>query len=98
MFEREKPMQACAVWKCSGCGALTPDRVRACDCPTAYLYREIDGVMEHHVKTDVEQYPFPRGIGRVSDNAQVLIVFFDREPTDDEMRAVHDALREMQHG
>lgn len=27
-------------WKCSGCGAPTPDRVRCCECPTSCVSRE----------------------------------------------------------
>jgi hypothetical protein len=33
--------------------------------------------------------PGARGIGRVADNEQALILYFDRKPTDDEMRAIH---------
>lgn len=34
-----------------------------------------------------------KGIGRDPDNEQVLFASFDRRPTDDEMRAIHDLLR-----
>lgn len=33
------------------------------------------------------------GVGRDPENARVINVFFSREPTDDEMRAFHDAVR-----
>jgi hypothetical protein len=33
--------------------------------------------------------PRARGIGRVSDNENAVILYFDRKLTDDEMRAVH---------
>jgi len=84
-------------WKCAGCGKITPDRVRACECPTACLYREgDDGHLDHNVKTEVEQYPRPCGIGRIADNNKVLMVFFERQPSDDEMRTVLDTLKEQQ--
>lgn len=28
------------AWKCAGCGAPSPDRVRACNCPTEVLWQE----------------------------------------------------------
>jgi hypothetical protein len=28
------------AWKCAGCGVPSPDRIRACDCPTAVLWQE----------------------------------------------------------
>lgn len=28
------------AWKCAGCGALSPDRMRACSCPTEVLWQE----------------------------------------------------------
>lgn len=34
-----------------------------------------------------------RGVGRMFDNEKALLVIFDRKPTDDELRAVHDKLR-----
>lgn len=37
-------------WKCSGCGAVAPDRVEACDCPTISLYRWSGEYMEHAIK------------------------------------------------
>ena len=37
-------------WKCSGCGVLSPDRVRCCECPTGVLYRCEGGRMTHEVK------------------------------------------------
>lgn len=98
MFEREKPMQSGPDWKCCGCGALTPDRVRACECATSCLYREIEGQMEHHVKTEVELYPCPNGIGRVHDNERALIIYFESPPSDEQMRGVLDALKESQRG
>jgi len=33
------------------------------------------------------------GVGRDADNERTLIVYFDRRPTDDELRAVHEHLR-----
>lgn len=36
--------------------------------------------------------PPVRGIGRVADNEKAIILYFDRKLTDDEMRALHDAL------
>lgn len=32
------------------------------------------------------------GIGRMADNDKALLVYFDRRPTDDEMRDIHDRL------
>lgn len=26
-------------WKCAGCGAASPDRVRVCSCPTSVVYK-----------------------------------------------------------
>ena len=34
------------------------------------------------------------GTGRVADNEQVLLVMMSRKPTDDELREIHDILRE----
>lgn len=28
------------AWKCAGCGMPSPDRIRACNCPTAVLWQE----------------------------------------------------------
>jgi hypothetical protein len=36
-----------------------------------------------------------KGIGRVADNEKAIILYFDRRLTDDEMRALHDHLREI---
>jgi hypothetical protein len=33
--------------------------------------------------------PGAKGIGRVADNEKALILYFDRKPSDDEMRAIH---------
>ncbi len=32
------------------------------------------------------------GVNRMGDNPQAILVHFNREPTDDELRALHDAL------
>jgi hypothetical protein len=34
------------------------------------------------------------GTGRVADNEQALLVMMSRKPTDDELREIHDVLRE----
>lgn len=33
------------------------------------------------------------GVSRVADNQRAILVSLDRSPTDDEMRALHDAMR-----
>jgi hypothetical protein len=33
------------AWKCAGCGVPSPDRVRACNCPTAVLWQEGAGTV-----------------------------------------------------
>ena len=33
------------------------------------------------------------GVGRDADNAKVLVVYFEREPSDDDLRRTHDLLR-----
>ena len=38
-------------------------------------------------------WPGAVGVSRDAENPQVLSIFFDREPTDDEMRALHEGLR-----
>lgn len=38
------------AWKCAGCGIKTPDLVRACDCVTDVLFREISGRLVHEIK------------------------------------------------
>lgn len=35
-----------------------------------------------------------RGVGRSADDQRTLLVAFDRIPTDDDIRAVHETLRE----
>lgn len=35
-----------------------------------------------------------KGISRMGDNANALLLHFDRRPTDDEMRAVHEVVKE----
>ena len=37
----------------------------------------------------IVKVPQPRGIGRVGDNTKAIIIYFDRELTDNEMRALH---------
>lgn len=42
-------------WKCSGCGVVSADRVRRCDCATACLFiyepgRMDGGTMRHEIK------------------------------------------------
>lgn len=39
------------------------------------------------------QYLKAIGISRMSDNEKALLVCFNRKPTDDEMRRIHDMLR-----
>lgn len=34
-----------------------------------------------------------RGVSRVADNSKALLVSFDREPTDDDIRALHEGLK-----
>ncbi len=34
------------------------------------------------------------GVGRISENSKALLVALTREPTDDDMRSLHDFLRE----
>ena len=50
-------MTAMVEWKCSGCGAVSKDRVRSCDCPTVCLFSGPPGNMVHSTKlpTKVEQ-------------------------------------------
>lgn len=40
-------------WCCSGCGVLTPERVRACDCVTDSLYQGVAGKLHHAGKIDL---------------------------------------------
>lgn len=37
-------------WKCAGCGIISPDKWRSCDCPTDVVYRMQDGKMINEVK------------------------------------------------
>lgn len=37
---------------------------------------------------------FMRGIGRVADNPQALMLYFDRRPSDDEVRHIHEEFRD----
>jgi hypothetical protein len=41
-------------WKCSGCGIVSADRVRRCDCITDCLYHYEDGKMTHELKIEPE--------------------------------------------
>lgn len=83
------------TWKCVGCGAPSPGRQRACDCPTCCLYRAGDeNILEYSVKIDPPPFPRASGISRVADNERALLVSFARRPSDDEMRAIHARLKE----
>jgi hypothetical protein len=33
------------AWKCANCGVVSPDRVRACNCPTEVLWQEGAGTV-----------------------------------------------------
>ena len=33
------------AWKCAGCGVPSPDRIRACNCPTEVLWQEGGGTV-----------------------------------------------------
>lgn len=35
----------------------------------------------------------PRGVGRVADEPRALLILFNENPTDDELRALHEHLR-----
>jgi hypothetical protein len=37
--------------------------------------------------------PKVRGVSRMGDNPKALLVCFDREPSDDDIRALHEALK-----
>jgi hypothetical protein len=39
-------------------------------------------------------WPKVRGVGRMFDNDKALLVMLDKKPTDDELRAMHAALRD----
>lgn len=39
-------------WKCAGCGIVSPNKMRSCDCVTAVLFRIEDGSIQHAVKID----------------------------------------------
>ena len=39
-------------WKCCGCGRVSPDRARSCECITGALYREEGGHLVHELKID----------------------------------------------
>jgi hypothetical protein len=60
-------------WKCAGCGALYPDRVGWCDCPTNIVYRkEGDGLVQETKRMDPKRCPHEEfntlaRIGRLSD-------------------------------
>lgn len=44
-------MDTTETWKCCGCGAPSPSRVRSCDCATGVLFRQgVDGRLVHEVK------------------------------------------------
>lgn len=42
-------------WKCVGCGAVSPDRVRSCDCATNCVFRQEDGHQVVEIKIEREE-------------------------------------------
>jgi hypothetical protein len=64
------------------------------DCGTEF--RTEMGLCGHictHARREPMKLPRVLGVGRVADNAKALIVYFEWEPSDDDLRVLHESLR-----
>lgn len=78
-----------AEWKCAGCGALSPpDRARVCGCATEVVIREVNGKHEQAWKQYIN------GVGRMPDNDRAALVMLKFNPSDDDLRSLHDHMKE----
>lgn len=58
-------------WKCCGCGKVSPDRERTCECPTEVVFR--------NGKTEWKRRP---GAGGISQHCHTLIgTLFEKKPS-----------------
>lgn len=62
-------------WKCAGCGVVSEDLARRCDCVTEVLYAWEDGGMKHEVKlpklfTKAERTALSRLHKAIADNTK----------------------------
>lgn len=73
------------AWKCAGCGAPSPNRVRACDCPTECLFQL--GVRDAVLKVE------PTGTSLRRIILEVLGMRPKRTYSQDELSRVVDAVR-----
>lgn len=69
-----------------------PSKIIGCDCEGAKAAR---AEAIHKQIKDAFNRLRVAGVSRVGDNAKVLMVSFDREPTDDELRKVHQHLERL---
>lgn len=83
------PLETYREWRCAGCGAQSQNRIRACYCPTGVIYRGT----EMSTKIDPPPFPYPRGVLRAPFDRNALLIFFDDRPDDDQLRAIHEALK-----
>ena len=62
--------------------------------PNRAALREAASAERMAAKAARRKWPSSVGVSRDAGNARTLCIAFDREPTDDEMRALHDGLRD----
>ena len=55
--------------------------------------REAVSAERKAAKVARKQWPVAVGVGRDAENPRALSIVFDREPTDDELRALHEGLK-----
>lgn len=67
-----------------------PTKIIGCDCEGAKKARA--DKFDEQIKKSFSRLRV-RGISRVGDNDKVLMLSFDRPPTDDEMSSIHEVVR-----
>ncbi len=75
-------------WRCAGCGAVSPDQLRSCDCPTNVASLRGKTAWKRDIGADLKC----PGVGRDAGNEQSLCFYFNRKVTDDEMRYLHEVM------
>lgn len=83
--------EAVKNWKCAGCGIISPDQLRSCDCPTNVVY--MPGEKRSAWKRDTGIGLKCPGVGRDAENEQSLCFYFNRKVADDEMRYLHEVMQ-----
>lgn len=75
-------------WTCAGCGAVSPNKIRSCDCPTNVVSWD----RKQAWKRDIGDLECP-GAGRDAANDKSICFYFNRRVTDDELRYLHEVMQ-----